>query len=75
MQLDRMRAREEPAIRLNDEIPYSFVVLFVPCLVLSARFDTVHLGIGVICASQVAYWHELLSPQMVESDSTLEKEL
>ena len=53
MQLDRVHAREEPAIRLNDETPYSFVVLFVPCLVLPARFYTVHVGIGVICASQV----------------------
>ena len=33
------------------------------------------MGIGVIWASQVAYWYKLLAPQMVESHSTLEKEL
>ena len=104
---------------------YSFVVLFVPWLVLSGKFDSVHVGMGVLCSSLVAYWcadflfqdkattpgnrlrqlagfvgymgwllgqvilanlhvfrvalsprmNELLSPQMVEFDSTLEKEL
>ena len=104
---------------------YSFVVLFVPWLVLSGKFDPVHVGMGVLCSSLVAYWcadllfqdkattlgerlrqligfvgyigwllggiiranlhvfrvalsprmNELLSPQMVEFESTLEKEL
>ena len=104
---------------------YSFVVLFVPWLVLSGKFDSVHVGMGVLCSLLVAYWcadllfqektatpgsrlrqligfvgymgwllgqvilanlhvfrvalsprmNELLSPQMVEFDSTLEKEL
>ena len=103
---------------------YSFVVLFVPWLVLSGKFDPVHVGMGVLCSSLVAYWcadllfqdrattlgnrlrqligfvgymgwllgqiivanlhvfrvalsprmNELLSPQMVEFDSKLEKE-
>ena len=104
---------------------YSFVVLFVPWLVLSGKFDSLHVGMGVLCSSLVAYWcadflfqdkattpgnrlrqlagfvgymgwllgqvilanlhvfrvalsprmNELLSPQMVEFESTLEKEL
>ena len=103
---------------------YSFVVLFVPWLVLSGKFDSLHVGMGVLCSSLVAYWcadllfqdkaatlggrlrqligfvgymgwllgqiivanlhvfrvalsprmNELLSPQMVEFDSKLEKE-
>jgi len=90
----------------------------VPWLVLSGKFDSLHVGMGVLCSSLVAYWcadllfqdkaatlggrvgymgwllgqvilanlhvfrvalsprmNELLSPQMVEFDSTLEKEL
>ena len=35
---------------------YSFVVLFVPWLVLSGKFDPVHVGMGVLCSSLVAYW-------------------
>tara|TARA_B100001964_G_C14217242_1_gene593394 strand:- start:958 stop:1446 length:489 start_codon:yes stop_codon:yes gene_type:complete len=35
---------------------YSFAVLFVPWLVLSGKFDPVHLGMGVVCSSIVAYW-------------------
>ncbi len=104
---------------------YSFLVLFVPWLVLSGKFDSAHVGMGVLCSLLVGYWcadllfqdkattpgnrlrqvigfvgymgwllvqvilanlhvfrvalsprmNELLSPQMVEFDSTLEKEL
>tara|TARA_B100001013_G_scaffold69413_1_gene36420 strand:- start:235 stop:723 length:489 start_codon:yes stop_codon:yes gene_type:complete len=103
---------------------YSFVVLFVPWLVLSGKFDTLHVGMGVLCSLLVGYWcadllfqdkaitpgnrlrqligfvgymgwllgqiilanlhvfrvalsprmSKLLSPQMVEFDSKLEKE-
>ncbi|MFQ3168191.1 MAG: multicomponent Na+:H+ antiporter subunit E [Limisphaerales bacterium] len=103
---------------------YSFLVLFVPWLVLSGKFDPVHVGMGVLCSLLVGYWcadllfqdrattlgnrlrqligfvgymgwllgqiivanlhvfrvalsprmNELLSPQMVEFDSKLEKE-
>ena len=35
---------------------YSFVVLFLPWLVLSGKFDPVHVGMGVLCSSLVAYW-------------------
>ncbi len=103
---------------------YSFLVLFVPWLVLSGKFDPLHLGMGVLCSLLVGYWcadllfqdkattpgnrlrqligfvgymgwllgqiilanlhvfrvalsprmSKLLSPQMVEFDSKLEKE-
>jgi multicomponent Na+:H+ antiporter subunit E len=103
---------------------YSFLVLFVPWLVLSGKFDPAHVGMGVLCSLLVGYWcadllfqdrattlgnrlrqligfvgymgwllgqiivanlhvfrvalsprmNELLSPQMVEFDSKLEKE-
>ena len=35
---------------------YSFVVLFVPWLVLSGKFDPLHLGMGVLCSLLVGYW-------------------
>ena len=35
---------------------YSFVVLFVPWLVLSGKFDTIHVGMGVLCSLLVGYW-------------------
>ena len=35
---------------------YSFVVLFVPWLVLSGKFDTLHVGMGVLCSLLVGYW-------------------
>ena len=35
---------------------YSFIVLFVPWLVLSGKFDLLHVGMGIVCSLLVAYW-------------------
>ena len=35
---------------------YSFMVLFVPWLVLSGKFDPLHVGMGIVCSLLVAYW-------------------
>ncbi|MBC8243290.1 MAG: Na+/H+ antiporter subunit E [Verrucomicrobia bacterium] len=35
---------------------YSFVVLFAPWLVLSGKFDPLHVGMGVLCSLLVAWW-------------------
>jgi len=34
---------------------YSFIVLFAPWLVLSGKFDPLHVGMGVVCSLLVAY--------------------
>jgi multicomponent Na+:H+ antiporter subunit E len=32
------------------------MVLFVPWLVLSGKFDPLHVGMGIVCSLLVAYW-------------------
>ena len=34
---------------------YSFLVLFAPWLVLSGKFDAMHVGMGVICCLLLSY--------------------
>ena len=42
---------------------YSFIVLFAPWLVLSGKFDPLHVGMGIVCSLLVAYWSaDLLFP-------------
>lgn len=41
----------------------AFIILFLPWLVLSGKYDAMHIGMGVLCAAMVAWWSkDLLFP-------------
>ena len=41
----------------------SFIILFLPWLILSGKYDASYIGMGVLCAAMVAWWcKDLLFP-------------
>ena len=34
----------------------SFIILFLPWLILSGKYDASYIGMGVLCAAMVAWW-------------------
>ena len=42
----------------------SFIILFLPWLILSGKYDASYIGMGVLCAAMVAWWcKDLLFPK------------
>jgi len=45
------------------KFPSSFIILFLPWLILSGKYDASYIGMGVLCAAMVAWWcKDLLFP-------------